>query len=68
MAPARTAAIEELFVAIEAVIAAYRSLPDAERDDRMSTDAALITGEIARRLAVVRARISADSTPLGRAS
>jgi hypothetical protein len=46
----------------------YRSLPDDERDDRLSTDAALITGEIARRLAVARPRIPADAAPVSRAS
>src|SRR5512133_2704449 len=31
---ARTAAVEELFVALEAVIQSYRSLPDDERNER----------------------------------
>jgi hypothetical protein len=60
---ARTAAVEELFVALEAVIQSYRSLPDDERNERLNTDAALITGEVARLLAIARARISADAAP-----
>jgi hypothetical protein len=64
----RTAAVEELFVALDAVMHTYRTLPDHERDQRMSLDAAVITGEIARRLALARSRISADRPPLGQAS
>jgi hypothetical protein len=45
-----------------------RTLPDHARDQRMSTDAAVITGEIARRLALARSRISADCPPLDQAS
>ena len=37
----------------------YRSLPDSEHVRRWSEDADRITGEVARHLAVVRARISA---------
>jgi len=68
LAEARAAAVDELFVALDAVIHSYRSLPAGERDDRLSDDAALITGEIARRLAVARARISAAPVPLSRVS
>ena len=68
LAEARTAAVEDLFTALDAVLHAYRSLPDDERHDRMGDDAALITGEIARRLAVARARISTVPVPLDRAS
>jgi hypothetical protein len=35
----RTAAVEELFVALDAVMHTYRTLPDHERDQRMSLDA-----------------------------
>ena len=62
-AEARTAAIEELFAALEAVMQSYRSLPDAEWNERLNTDAALITGEVTRLLAIARARISADAAP-----
>ena len=34
----------------------------------MGTEAAVVTGEIARRLAVARAQISTRSVPLGRVS
>ena len=67
-AEARTAAIEELFAALDAVMHTYRTLPREERDEHMSADAVVITGEIARRLAVARSRIQADRPPLGRAS
>jgi hypothetical protein len=36
----------------------YRSLPDSEHLTRWSEDAERITGEVARHLAVARARIS----------
>jgi hypothetical protein len=62
-AEARIAAVEELFVAVEAVTQSYRSLPEDERNERLNTDAALITGEVARLLAIARARISADTAP-----
>jgi hypothetical protein len=38
-------------------LASYESVPDDEREDRLAADADLITGEIARRLAVARARM-----------
>jgi len=67
-AEARTAAVEELFTALDAVMHSYRALPPGERDERMGTDALLITGEIARRLAVARSRLPAGRAPLDRAS
>jgi hypothetical protein len=67
-AEVRTAAVEDLFIALDAVMHSYRSLPSSERGERMGADALLITGEIARRLAVARSRLSAGQTPLGRAS
>jgi hypothetical protein len=33
-------------------------MPDEEREDRLAADADLITGEIARRLAIARAAMS----------
>jgi hypothetical protein len=45
-----------------------RSLPGHARDQRMSTDAVVITAKTARQLAVARSRISADRPPLGQAS
>ena len=54
----RAAAINELFAALDNLSRSYRSVPDDEREDRLATDADLITGEIARRLAVARAAMS----------
>lgn len=68
LAESRAAAIDELFDALDAVMSSYRSLPDGERTERTAGDAALITGEIARRLAMARAQVSAGTTPLSRAS
>jgi hypothetical protein len=60
---AKAAAITELFAALETLLASYKSVPDDEREDRLAADADLITGEIARRLAVARARASHPSPP-----
>ncbi len=68
LAETRAAAIDELFAAIDAVMTSYRSLPDDERTERTAADAAVITGEIARRLAMARAQVSAGPLPLSRAS
>lgn len=68
LAESRAAAIDELFDALDAVMASYRSLPDGERTERTAADAAVITGEIARRLAMARAQVSAGTMPLSRAS
>jgi hypothetical protein len=57
----RAAAITELFAALKTLLASYESVPDDEREDRLAADADLITGEIARRLAVARARMSHPS-------
>jgi chromosome condensin MukBEF MukE localization factor len=54
----RAAAINELFAALDNLLRSYRSVPDDEREDRLAVDADLITGEIARRLAVARAAMS----------
>lgn len=55
---ARAAAIRDLFAALENLLRLYRSLPDDECEDRWAADADLITGEIARRLAIARAAMS----------
>jgi hypothetical protein len=60
---AKAAAITELFAALETLLASYKSVPDDEREDRLAADADLITGELARRLAVARARASHPSPP-----
>jgi hypothetical protein len=58
---ARAAAIVELFAALDDLLALYRAVPDDQREDRWAADAEMITGEIARRLAVARASISHSS-------
>jgi hypothetical protein len=62
---ARAAAITELFVALETLLRSYRSMPDDEREARLAADADLITGEIARRLAIARAGMSHIFPPAG---
>jgi hypothetical protein len=57
VAEARIAAVEELFVALEAVMHSYRSLSEDERDERMSNEAVVITGEIAGLCLVAAAAI-----------
>jgi len=56
--PSRYAAVAALFTALEQLMHDYRSLPDSEHLTRWSEDAERITGEVARHLAVARARIS----------
>lgn len=56
--PSRYAAVAALFTALEQLMHEYRSLPDSEHLTRWSEDAERITGEVARHLAVARARIS----------
>ncbi len=63
--PARAAAIAELFAALDDVLRFYRAVPEDEREERWAADADLITGEIARRLAVARACISRSSPAVG---
>jgi hypothetical protein len=43
---------------LDNLLHSYRSVPDDEREDRLAADADLITGEIARRLAIARATMS----------
>jgi hypothetical protein len=62
---ARAAAIAELFAALDNVLRSYRDVPENEREERWDADADLITGEIARRLAVARASMSRTSPPVG---
>src|SRR6185312_630568 len=57
--PARYAAVTALFTALQELMDDYRSPPDSEHLTRWSGDAERITGEIARHLAIARARISA---------
>lgn len=59
-------AITELFTALEVMIHSYELLPEDERVRRRADDAERITGEIALRLSVARARLAATvaSTPV----
>jgi hypothetical protein len=54
----RYAAIAALFTALETLISDYQSAPEHERVQRWSDDADRITGEVARHLAIARARLS----------
>jgi hypothetical protein len=54
----RYVAIAALFVALEELMSDYRSSPEGECVQRWSEDAERITGEVARHLAIARARIS----------
>jgi hypothetical protein len=56
--PPRYAAIAALFTALETLISDYQSAPEHERVQRWSDDAERITGEVARHLAIARARLS----------
>jgi hypothetical protein len=63
--PGRAVAIAELFAALDDLLRSYRGVPEDKREERWAADADLITGEIARRLAVARACISRSSHPVG---
>jgi hypothetical protein len=54
----RSAAISDLFAALDALMIHYGTLPEAERQSYWSADADRITGEIARQLHAARHRIS----------
>jgi hypothetical protein len=54
----RYVAIAALFTALEKLISDYKSSPEDQRVQRWSEDAERITGEVARHLAIARARIS----------
>jgi hypothetical protein len=54
----RYVAIAAFFTALEELMSDYRSSPQDERVQRWSEDAERITGEVARHLAIARARIS----------
>ncbi len=55
---ARSAAVAELFGALEGLLIAYQALPDADRAERWSGDADRITGEVARHLCTARTRLA----------
>jgi hypothetical protein len=54
----RYVTIAALFAALEELMSDYQSSPEGERVQRWSEDAERITGEVARHLAIARARIS----------
>jgi hypothetical protein len=54
----RYVAIAALFTALEELMCDYHSSPEGECVQRWSEDAERITGEVARHLAIARARIS----------
>ncbi len=60
---ARSAAIAELFNALEALMVAYHALPEGHRREQWSADADRITGDVARHLSTARARISSTFSP-----
>lgn len=60
---ARSAAIEDLFQALDRLMTTYQALPQIERTERWSADADRITGEIARHLHGARRRVSANAAP-----
>jgi hypothetical protein len=59
----RSAAVGELFAALEGLMISYHALPSAERDERWASDAELITGAVALHLSTARTRIAARSLP-----
>ncbi len=63
---ARSAAVGELFGALEALMITYQVMTEAERNRQWSVDAERITGEVGRHLSVARARLSPsfESSPV----
>jgi hypothetical protein len=55
---ARSAAVAELFDALEGLLIAYQALPDEDRAQRWAGDADRITGEVARHLCTARTRLA----------
>lgn len=61
---ARSAAVADLFDALEGLLISYQALPDDEdRAQRWSGDADRITGEIARHLGTARTRLASTFAP-----
>ncbi len=60
---ARTAAVADLFDALEGLLISYQALPDEARAQRWSGDADRITGEIARHLGTARTRLASTFAP-----
>jgi hypothetical protein len=62
-ATARSAAVADLFDALEGLLITYQALPSDERARRWSGDADRITGEVARQLGAARARLASTFDP-----
>ena len=60
---ARTAAVADLFAALEGLLISYSALPDEDRERRWSGDADRITGEVARHLGTARTRLGSTVAP-----
>lgn len=61
----RSAAVGDLFAALEGLLIAYQALPDGEREARWHAEAERITGAVALHLSTARGRIAARSGPVG---
>jgi hypothetical protein len=61
----RSAAVGDLFAALEGLLIAYQALPDGEREARWHAEAERITGAVALHLSTARGRIAARSGPTG---
>jgi hypothetical protein len=59
----RSAAVGDLFAALEGLLISYQALPEAEREQRWTDEAELITGAVALHLSTARGRIAARSRP-----
>jgi len=62
-ANARSAAVADLFDALEGLLIAYNALSDEDRAQRWSGDADRITGEVARHLGTARSRLASTLVP-----
>ncbi len=59
----RSAAVGDLFAALEGLLISYQTLPDGEREARWHAEAERITGAVALHLSTARSRIAARSGP-----
>jgi hypothetical protein len=59
----RSAAVGDLFAALEGLMISYHALPDGEREQRWADEAERITGAVALHLSTARSRIAARSLP-----
>jgi hypothetical protein len=59
----RSAAVGDLFAALEGLLISYQALPDDERETRWDAEAERITGAVALHLSTARGRIAVRSVP-----